>query len=163
MEFKLQPLNITKQFILDKIPEERIMEFYLGIPIKKGLFRSPLRRDSTPTISFYRNKSGTLVMHDFNGSFHGDVFAVVMYKFNCSFGEALRIIANDFDLIPQPDLKKNKPKLEYDGAVMDEQSKTAVIQVEIRPFQQYELEWWAKYGITEETLKKYKVFSCKNV
>lgn len=141
MEFKLQPLNITKQFILDKIPEERIMEFYLGIPVKKGLFRSPLRRDSTPTISFYRNKSGTLVMHDFNGSFHGDVFAVVMYKFNCSFGEALRIIANDFDLISQPDLKKNKPKLEYDGAVMDEQSKTAVIQVEIRPFQQYELEW----------------------
>lgn len=163
MDYTLQPLQITKQFILDKVPEERLMEFYLGIPIKKGLFRSPLRRDNTPTVSFYRNKSGNLVMHDFSGAFHGDVFAVVMHKFNCSFGEALAIIANDFDLVKNPTIKKNKAKLEYDGAVMDEDSKTAIIQVEIRPFQQYELDWWAKYGITEKTLKKYKVFSCKNV
>lgn len=139
------------------------MEFYLGIPVKKGLFKSPLRKDNTPTVSFYRNKSGTLVMHDFSGAFHGDVFAVVMHKFNCSFGEALAIIANDFDLVRNSAIKKNKAKLEYDGAVMDEDSKTAIIQVEIRPFQQYELDWWAKYGITEKTLKKYKVFSCKNV
>lgn len=140
MDFKLQPLNITKQFILDNIPEERIMEFYLGIPVKKGLFKSPLRKDSTPTVSFYRNKSGTLVLHDFNGSFHGDVFAVVMYKHNCSFADAVRIIANDFDLVKQPGLQKNKAKLEYDGAVLKEDSKTAIIQVEIRPFQQYELD-----------------------
>lgn len=139
------------------------MEFYLGIPVKKGLFKSPLRKDSTPTVSFYRNKSGTLVLHDFNGSFHGDVFAVVMHKFNCSFSEAILMIANDFGLIDQPGVKKNKPKLEYDGAVLEENSKTAIIQVEIRPFQDYELEWWARYGITEKTLKKYHVFSCKNV
>ena len=139
------------------------MEFYLGIPVKKGLFKSPLRQDRTETCSYYRNKSGTLVMHDFSGAFHGDVFAVVMHKFNCSFGEALAIIANDFDLVKNPTIKKNKAKLEYDGAVMNEDSKTAIIQVEIRPFQQYELDWWAKYGITEKTLKKYKVFSCKNV
>lgn len=163
MDYTLQPLQITKQFILDKIPEERMMEFYLGVPVKKGLFRSPLRLDKTETCSYYRNKSGTLVMHDFSGAFHGDVFAVVMHKFNCSFGEALAIIANDFDLVKNPTIKKNKAKLEYDGAVMDEDSKTAIIQVEIRPFQQYELDWWAKYGITEKTLKKYKVFSCKNV
>lgn len=117
------------------------MEFYLGIPIKKGLFKSPLRKDNTPTVSFYRNKSGTLVMHDFSGAFHGDIFAVVMHKFNCSFGEALAIIANDFDLVKNPAIKKNKAKLEYDGAVMNEDSKTAIIQVEIRPFQQYELDW----------------------
>lgn len=141
MDYTLQPLQITKQFILDKVPEERLMEFYLGVPVKKGLFRSPLRRDSTPTVSFYRNKSGTLVMHDFSGAFHGDVFAVVMHKFNCSFGEALAIIANDFDLVKNPAIKKNKAKFEYDGAVMDEDSKTAIIQVEIRPFQQYELDW----------------------
>ena len=163
MDYTLQPLQITKQFILDKVPEERLMEFYLGIPVKKGLFKSPLRQDRTETCSYYRNKSGTLVMHDFSGAFHGDVFAVVMHKFNCSFGEALAIIANDFDLVKNPTIKKNKAKLEYDGAVMDEDSKTAIIQVEIRPFQQYELDWWAKYGITEKTLKKYKVFSCKNV
>lgn len=56
----------------------------------------------------------------------------------------------------------NKAKMSYDGSTFEDTG-SAVIQVEIRNWQQYELDWWAKYGITESTLKKFKVFSCKNV
>lgn len=70
------------------------------------------------------------------------------------------IAANDFGIqkfneLPQTPIKESK-------IVLDEK-KEAIIQVEIRPFQQYELEWWEKYGISEKTLKKFNVFSCKNV
>ena len=41
--------------------------------------------------------------------------------------------------------------------------KSATIQVEIRPFQDYELHWWKRFGITKETLEKFKVYSCKNI
>jgi hypothetical protein len=58
--------------------------------------------------------------------------------FNVSFNEALVIIANDFNLI-KSNLKKNKAKLEYTGEKIELKS-TSIIQVEIRPFQQYELE-----------------------
>lgn len=157
---KTTELNLTKDFILSKIKEEEIWSHY-GIPITKGLFCSKIRSDKNPTCSLYRNKTGRLIMKDFGTNWSGDCFAYVSELFNSSFYETLVIIANDFNLI-KTDIKKNKPKLEYSGEKIELNS-TAIIQVEIRPFQQYELDWWAKYGITEKTLKKYKVFSCKNV
>jgi hypothetical protein len=138
------------------------MEHYLGVPVKKGLFRSPLRNDKHETCAFYRNKSGDLIMKDFSGAFSGNFISVVMEKFQCSFAKALQIIGNDFGIIHSKNLIVNKPALEYTGSKLDEQ-KTAIIQVEIRDFQDYELKWWNSYGITEKTLKKFNVFSCKNV
>lgn len=139
MDYTLQP-DVTKEYILNKIPEERLMEHYLGIPVKKGLFKSPLRTDRRNTCAFYRSKKGRLIFKDFSGAFIGDAFEVVMYIYSCGFTKALSIIANDFGLIKRPDLKKNKAKLEYTGSTFKE-TEDAIIQVEIRPFQEYELNW----------------------
>jgi hypothetical protein len=164
MEFTLEPTEITKELILKKVSEENIMEFYLGVPVKKGLFRSPLRSDRTPTVSFYRSaKTGRLIYKDFGYSDHtGDFVSVVMYKFSCSYYQALQIIANDFGIITRKNLVKNKPKMEFTNTRFEETG-DAVIQVEIKDFTDKELKWWNKYGITLETLNKYRVYSCKNV
>lgn len=138
VSYTLGPLRPTKELILNKIPEEQLMEYYLGVPVKKGLFKSPLRQDNHPTCAFYRNTKGNLIFKDFRGDFTGDAFAVVMYKFDCSFYKALQIIANDFNIIPCPGLRKNKAKLEYTNSKFEE-TKQAIIQVEIRDFQDYEL------------------------
>lgn len=138
------------------------MEHYLGVPVSKGLFKSPLRQDRHPTCAFYRNKRGDLIMKDFGSNFCGNFISVVIEKFQCSYSRALRIIANDFGIIHDSNIVVNKPKLEYTGNKLQE-TKQAVIQVEIRDFQQYELDWWASYGITKDTLKKFNVFSCKNI
>lgn len=61
-----------------------------------------------------------------------------MEKFQCSFPKALQIIGNDFGLIQNKNLIKNEPELVYTGTKFEEQ-KSAIIQVEIRPFQEYEL------------------------
>ena len=60
MNFVLQP-QITKSFLLSKYSEETYMTHYLGISIKKGLFRNPLRRDNKVTCSFYRNKKSSVI------------------------------------------------------------------------------------------------------
>lgn len=157
---KTTEVNLTKDFILSKVKEEEIWSHY-GVPITKGLFCSPLRKDKNPTVSIYRNRSGRLIMKDFGTNWSGDCFAYVSELYNISFYEALQIIANDFGLI-KLNIEKHKPKIKYNGEEIKANS-AAIIQVEIRPFQQYELDWWARYGISEKTLKKYNVFSCKNV
>ena len=163
MEITFEPIVITKELILSRIPEERILTHYLGLPVKKGLFVSPLRQDKRPTCAFYRSKTNNRIMFkDFGTGFCGDFVSIVMCKFNCSYYKALQIIANDFGIIKRQDLKVNKPKMQYDGSQFEDTG-SAVIQVEIRGWQQYELDWWAKYGIQLSTLKKFKVFSCKNV
>ena len=68
--------RITKEFLLSKHSEETYMSTYLGLPIKKGLQISPIRKDRRPTVSFYRNKNGDLIYHDFGNGFHGNFIAV---------------------------------------------------------------------------------------
>lgn len=162
MLIKLEPLKVTRDLILNNVSEETLMEHYLGIPVKKGIFRSPLRSDNNPTCSFNRDKFGRLIFKDFNGSFYGDAFEVVKKLYNVSYNEALTIIANDFGIIESPHLKKHSKKIEYTNTKFTEQNQS-LIQVEIQPFKDNELKWWASFGITESTLKRFLVFSCKTV
>lgn len=155
--------RITKDFILQKVSEENIMEFYLGIHVKKGLHVSPLRNDKKPTASFYRNKKGDLIFHDFGGNFHGNFISVVMILFNCSYYKALKIIANDFKLVEFKNYTPNLPKIEYSGVQYKEEQSTALIQIENQEFSESDLKWWNSFGISKSTLLKYKVFSCASV
>ena len=159
MNFTFEP-KITKGYLLSKYSEETYMEYYLGIKVKKGLFRSPLRQDNTPTCSFYRNKSGELIFHDFSGDFYGNFINVVMRKYNVGYYKAIEIIAKDFGFIEGSEdveiiIPKSKTKIE--------KSEPANIQVEIKEFTKKELSWWKEYGITKEILNKFHVYSCKNI
>ena len=158
LKFDFEP-RITKEYLLSKHSEEIYMTYYLGIPVKKGLFKSPLRRDKSPTCSFYRNKSGELIFKDFNGSFYGNFVAVVMYKYGLSYYKALNQIAIDFGLINgQPAKVKKIPTVEK---FID--TGTSDIRVEIKEYSKKELDWWKSFGVMPSTLNKYKVFSCKNI
>lgn len=164
MEFKLEVTpKITKEFLFTEIGQEKIMEHYLGVPVKKGLFVCPssIRKDTKPTCAFYKNNKGNLIFKDFAG-ISGDATVVVMTIFQCSYYQALRIIANDFGLLSYTKMEVNPPKIQYSGNVLEE-TKSANIQIEIKEFSKKELEWWKGFGISLETLKKFKVYSAKSV
>ena len=161
MKLSLGPMIVSKELILSRVTEETLMEHYVGVPCKKGLFRSPFRTDRNPTCCFFRNKKGELLFKDFGSDLTGNFITIVMHKFSCSYGKALQIIANDFNIVKSK-LTINKPAIKYTNAKF-EQTEDAVIQIETKPFSEYELKWWSKFGITEKTLKKFRVFSCKNV
>lgn len=161
MNLSFEP-KLTKELILSKFSEEQLMEYYLNIPVKKGLFRSPLREDKRPTCSFFRNNKGTLMFKDFATGQCLDVFSIVQQTFRCNYFEALRIIANDFGIIQSKTLQKNPGKIN-ENPIKIEDKEISKIQVEIQDFTELELKWWAKYGITPEILKKFNVYSCKHV
>ena len=137
--FKLDPI-IDKSYIYDNISQERIIEHYLGISPKKGLFRSPLRNDKTPTCSFYKNNKGDIIFNDFSGHFKGNCISIVMYKFNCSYSDALKIIANDFGLQSFNYIPKNEKLISYTENEFDTK-KESKIQIELQNFSDYELSW----------------------
>ena len=161
MDFSFQP-KITKKLILSRFSEEQLMEYYLHIPVKKGLFRSPLRRDKQPTCSFYRNKSGTLIFKDFATGQHLNVFDVVQSIFRCDYFESLRIIANDFGIVRDNTLHKNPGKINL-NPIKIKDKEISKIQIEVQEFTDGELKWWGKYGISKDILKRFNVYSCKHV
>ena len=71
MLFKIEP-RLTKEYLLSKNSQEVYLQYYLNIPVKKGLFRSPFRKDKHPTCGFYTNKHGDIIFKDFSGQFYGN-------------------------------------------------------------------------------------------
>ena len=161
MDFQFEE-KITKEKILSRYSEEQIMEYYLHVPVKKGLFRSPLRRDKEPTCSYYRNRSGTLIYKDFATGQHLDCWNLVMTIFSCDYWQALKIIANDFGIVKNSNIPKNTGKINT-NYVKIEDKEMSKVQVEIQDFTELELKWWKKYGITLDILKKFNVYSCKHI
>lgn len=157
-DFTSSPKKITREFLLSHNNEETYMSYYLGIPVKKGLFKSPLRADSHVTCSFFRGKSGTLYFKDFANGKCFNFEGVVMEKYHCTYHEALKIIANDFGLC-KSSMKKTAIKLQ---PKFDDDKQT-FIQIEAKDFTDAELKWWNNYGITKDILCKFNVFSCKTV
>lgn len=164
MNFSLiEKPKLTKDLILSKLSEEQIFSFYIGSEIKsKKLFRSKLRNDKNPTCSMYRNKSNTLIYKDFATNQHLNCFSYVMELFKCNYYEALKIIANDFNIITDSSVIKNKGKI-IPKDFRIEEKEFSKIQVEIQDFTDLELKWWNRYGITLDILKKFNVYSCKHV
>ena len=164
MDFSLiKKPKLNKDLILSKLSEEQIFSFYIGSEIRsKKLFRSKLRNDKNPTCSMYRSKSGALIYKDFATNQHLNCFAYVMELFKCDYYSALKIIANDFNIVRDSSIVKNRGKI-ISKDFRIEEKEFSKIQVEIQDFTELELKWWSKYGITADILKKYNVYSCKHV
>lgn len=158
MDFSFEP-KVTREFLLSQNNEETYMSYYLGIPVDKGLYVSPLRSDHHKTCSYFRGKSGRLYFKDFAT---GECLAfenVVMKKFNCSYYEALKIIAKDFGLIKGKHIE-SKLIIKQEKFNGDKQT---FIQIEAKEFSEDELNWWEQFGITKAILSKYRIFSCKTI
>ena len=159
MEFISLKPKITKDFILSKVNQESIMQYYTGTDVNsKRLFLSPLRVDNHITCSIYKSKSGILYLHDFATNEHIDCWNLVMRLYNCNYYEALKIIAQDFNLI-NSNIQKVKPKI----VESLKETESANIRVQIKDYTTKELEWWKSFGINKRTLKKYKIYSIQNV
>ena len=160
MEFiSLQP-KITKDFILSKVNQESIMSYYTKHDVNsKKLYTSCLRSDNHVTVGYYKSKSGILYMHDFATNEHIDCWNLVMRLYNCNYYEALKIIAQDFNLVASTFAKTSSPKI----VESLKETESSTIQVQIKDFTEKELEWWKSFGISRKTLKKYKIFSLQHV
>lgn len=164
MDFSLKEKpKLNKNLILSTLTEEQIFAFYIGSEIKsKKLFRSKLRNDKNPTCSMYRNKSGSLIYKDFATDQYLNCFGYVMELFRCDYYTALRIIANDFNIVHDDSFVRNKGRI-IPKEFKIEEKEFSKIQIEVQDFSDQELKWWEKFGITKDILDKYNVYSCKHV
>ena len=162
MEFISLKPEITKEFILSKINQESIMKHYTGNDVtSKKLVTSCLRNDNHVTVGYYKSKSGILYMHDFATNEHIDCWNLVMRKFNVNYYEALKIIAKDFNLIDN-NSTVNKNSIPVNVEPLKE-TKSSIIQVQIKDFSKQELKWWEDFGINARLLKKYHIYSIQHV
>ena len=161
MDFKflIKP-NITKEYILSRISQESIFNFYTGMEVtSKKLQLSPFRSDNKVTVAFYRSKNNIVYLHDFATNEHTSCFEAVMKLFNLNYYQALNKIASDFKLTDNSEIETKR--IEFQSELIE--TKSAVIQCQIKDYTEDEFNWWKSFGINERLLKKFHIFSIKHV
>ena len=154
--------SINKDWILARIPQEQIMERYVGRAIKiNEKFHSPFREDNSPSCVFYYNKQGKLFFRDFGQGRPMDCFDVAQKVNNITFSETLKLVTDDFGLLNGSIVRKDYTHLEAEAAQaagptvmsIDPLIRNGKIHYDTKA-----LEFWGAVGVTPQTLQKYKVF-----
>ena len=142
-------LKITRELVLKYRSEYDIYCEYLGYqPVIGKLYSSPFRRDSNPSFGLFMGRSRALMFKDFGTGESGDCFKFVQELEGLKPKETLRSIY--YRLAKHHFTKKHTKLPEL------KESETEIVTVKV-PFSQISLDYWAKYGISPETLEKFEV------
>ena len=116
--------------------------------------KSPFREDNDPSFVIYTKRNGDFFFIDFATDARGDVFSFVQTMYNCSFVEAIKIMLNDFGL-EESDTPIINPS--FKTVISDRVIEREKIGVNFRKVQDYDRAYWAKFSITNDTLRQFKI------
>ena len=156
--------DLTKTYLLERVTQEEIMEYYTKVPVNRytllgNSFTSPFRQDKNPTCNYYYTDSGKLRLKDWNGSFEGDIFDVVSLteKINTRTSQGFKLILNkiasDFG-IHKYTKREEKEKLQIILTEYNKKQELKVFKIVPRGFNEADKRYWTlRYGITKEMLR----------
>lgn len=165
--------SLTKDYILSKISQEQIFEYYLHLKVETGyLMKSPsyIRTgDEDPTFSFYYSSNGKLRAQDFAGYFHGDCFDIVAYglRLNAndkkSFAVILNKIARDFRLHKYQDSNFIESGRTTDNRETVKPRTKTIIEFSPREWNKIDANFWWSGNIDRKMLSVGRVYPCERV
>ena len=125
-----------------------------SIPCK---IHSPFRVDNNPSFSVYMNDNGHIYYKDFGDSNErGSLLDLLCKYWNCSFGQCLDSIWNLMVGKDKKDIQiKPKQIKTLTRREVDERTK---IQVTVRPWREYDYEYWKSYGVDPKWLKYAEIY-----
>lgn len=162
----------TKQYILNKISQELIFSTYFNIPIETihecitsgDLILSPIRVDNHPTCGFRYDKKGRLKFRDFAGYFWGDCFDAVALVISKAYGkdfnvndkkdfvQILKHISLTFKHIINNEEKDPNIITKIEDGISKLRKDKPIIDLVIRNWNKYDIEYWNKFGISIKDL-----------
>lgn len=160
--------ELTKSYILERVSQEEIMEFYNGVPVNNytltaNSFCSTMRDDDNPTCNYFykQDRLGNirLKLTDWRGDFSGDIFDVASFftqisaKTSQGFKLLLHKVALDFKIHIYADederIKLNRVITDYVKVVS-----TKVFNVIPRKWNNFDKKYWYDdLSVTPELLR----------
>lgn len=155
---KIKPA--TESNILSKTTEYDIYSYYIGrkVPVNTK-FNSPLRKDDNPSFGlFVSKKTRNLLFKDQGTGVVGNCFKFVQLLYGLStYKEALNKINEDLSL--------GLLERSSIGVVVRDKYNPSRTRMAVKKknFNDFDLKYWYKFGITRETLRKFNVFPIKKL
>ena len=148
--------SISKTELFSKVSETQVLcTVFPEITEIPCLICSPLRRDNHPSFSIYLDNNNHVRFKDHaNSNEHGGLIDLLCKYWNCTFSQALdkicQLCFNDNNISIKPKQIKTFTRKEV--------NQLSKIQVTIRPWRDYDYQYWSSYGITSQWLKYAEVY-----
>jgi hypothetical protein len=164
--------KLTIKYILERVTQEEIMEYYLKFPVNNETLSansllSPFRKDNNPTCNYYyiEDKFGKIKLkfRDWNGAFNGDVFdvAATVLKINITSSQGFMLllhnIAKDFKIHKYANGEERK---KFDLLITEYHKNISIKTFTVIPrkWNNYDKQfWYDKFGIGVDLLRLGKV------
>lgn len=143
--------NIRLEEILSKVSELDILNHYFGVSNVPCIISSPLRPDNHPSFGFYSIDGQKIHWTDFATKDKGGTFDLLGKYWGESYNDVLAHVWEDLSKITKTNgySALGKPKI----VTTKEYSSNLDLQCKTREWREYDLEYWASFGITLEWLK----------
>lgn len=151
MAFGTGELSITLEDILAKTTEFEILNYYFMVDELPIVINSPLREDNKPSFGLYTLDDKKVHYYDFSTKDKGGLFDLLMKYWGESYKATLMRVWEDLPNFSNTNVKLNNiaKKKTYQSL----KSRNIDLQCKVREWRDYDLDYWASYGISLEWLK----------
>lgn len=147
--------TISKTEILSKFSEAQVLNTVLPeITEIPCLINSPLRVDKHPSFRIYMSEHNHIRYIDYATMDKGTLLDLLCKYWKCTFNQALDKICK---LMVKDKNVTIKPK-QIKTFTRKETNQMSKIEVKVRPWRDYDYEYWASYGITKPWLKYAEIY-----
>ncbi len=138
----------------NNLTEADIAAYYLGIKSIPCLINSPLRIDKKPSLALYSPNGTEVNYKDFSTNEGGRIWTLLSKMWSCSYIEVQRRIHNDLG-------DKSLGVKTNVGSYTNRNIKISQyidLQCRVRDWRDYDIKYWASYGISLKWLKYADVY-----
>ena len=156
MAFSSGKSSVSLEDILSRVTEADILSYYLGITEVPCIIHSPLREDKRPSFGLYSIDGRRIFYTDLSTRDRGGLFDLLGSMWNCSYKEVLTRINEDISKF-----SGNASIHTYTPCTVRSTStynRDTDLQCKVRDWRDYDIEYWASYGISLEWLKYAEVY-----
>jgi hypothetical protein len=129
----------------------------LGISALPILINSPFRQDNNPSVSIFINNNNNVIFKDFGTHKSYNIWSFFEEYWNCTYEEVLLKITEDLNNMK---IGTSKIKITKHKQYVHNSS---IIEVTIREWRDYDLQYWNNYGINLEWLKFGRIFPISHI
>lgn len=147
--------SISKAEIFNYVSETEVLSsVFPGIKSLPASICSPLRADHNPSFSVYLSDGGHVRYKDFATGESGGLLDLLCHYWHCSFHQCLDKISSMFisgdNVTIKPKTVRTFTRKEYNHLTD--------IQVAIRPWRDYDYQYWASYGVEPKWLHHAEIY-----
>lgn len=156
MAFSSGKSSVSLDDILSKVTEADILSYYLGVTEVPCIISSPLRVDKRPSFGLYSSDGIRIFYIDLATKDSGGLFDLLGHMWGTDYISTLTRVNEDISkFCGGVNIHSYTP-----CAVRSTSSynKDTDLQCKVRDWRDYDIEYWASYGITLEWLKYAEVY-----